>query len=70
MVRVRTWRGGLTISPVRASRRSPPRCTWTYPFEGFIRRVKLWGNHSNHKNVPLHIATMMSLQSALELEGL
>ena len=41
-----------------------------YPtFEGYIRRVKPWGNHSNHKNVPLHIATMMSLQSALDAAG-
>ena len=32
-----------------------------------MRRIKRWAAHSNHKNVLMHTATMMSLQSALEL---
>jgi hypothetical protein len=35
-----------------------------------MRRIKRWVAHSNFKNVLMHTATMLSLQSALELSEL
>jgi hypothetical protein len=43
----------------------PPRYYWCFPFDN--RRVKHWAEHSNRKAELLHVAMMLSLQTALEL---
>lgn len=48
-------------------RNGPARLYWSFPFEGFYRRVKHWAEHSNRKSELMHIATMLSLQKAVEL---
>ena len=48
-------------------RNGPARLYWCFPFEGFYRRVKHWAEHSNRKSELMHIATMLSLQKAVEL---
>ena len=51
-------------------RNGPARMYWCFPFEGFYRRVKHWAEHSNRKSELMHIATMLSLQKAVELTEL
>ena len=48
-------------------RSGPPRTHWCFPFEGYLRRVKKWAAHSNRKAELMHVATMLSLQTAVEL---
>lgn len=46
-------------------RAGPPRFFWCFSFEAYLRRVKRWAEHSNRKGELMHIATMLSLQTAL-----
>ena len=48
----------------------PPRYYWCFPFEAYNRRVKHWAEHSNRKAELLHVAKMLSLQTAVEPMGI
>ena len=60
----------VTHGPLEFGSRRTVHATGASPSRGYYRRVKHWAQHSNRKSELVHVATMLSLQRAVELTEL